>query len=289
MSANSKIKIVIATRNRKDDLGKTLLSVTKAAGVFREILIVDSSEDPELNCQTINSFVEKNFRIRHIRSNSGLPLQRLNGYLLSAGAEIIHFLDDDVDLCESYFDGIESLFSSDPDLVGVGGNQVNLTSQDIKLSFEAKMGKVQKNGTASGLYNLKGDSKVEWLPGCAMSYRYQAMSIDDFPINFGGYALFEDLYLSIRIGSRGKLAISFLAQVNHRVSAINRQESFQLSYYDVVNRYFLVRDNPSNFSLMSFRFYVLKRILRKFVGSFFSADSRKHLQSILKGLRAILS
>lgn len=283
MTVNS--TIIIPTRNRNFDLHRTLYFVTKSAGKRRRIIVVDSSSIETTNTDTVHRYQNQGYQVKHIHSCPGLPLQRLIGFLTSRDeSEIIHFVDDDVDVALSYFETIESIFKRNPQIVGIGANQLN--SAPSKESID--IGKVSRNGSPQGLGRIFANSKVGWLPGCAMSYRVKAIFEEDFPIGFNDYALFEDVYLSCKVSRRGVLILSADAMVIHRYSSVNRLQEAKLAFFDVTNRFKLVSDNPDIMKLSYMWIHLFSKIARNVSKALFSSRRRAILKAQLSGLISCL-
>ena len=115
------VSIIIPTRNRADSLAAALESIAEqTVGHNRfEVLVVDNgSTDDTINIvYGFKSFLPN---LRYFSAdNPGLHVGRHKG-LLEAKAEILSFIDDDVDVFPTWLEGIAKAFE-DPAVVLVGG------------------------------------------------------------------------------------------------------------------------------------------------------------------------
>ncbi|MFA6074535.1 MAG: glycosyltransferase family A protein [Negativicutes bacterium] len=102
-----KIAVIIATRNRKSELCKALLSLNRQTFLPVEVIIVDSSDE----LITFDADMFSKLSIKLFRSISSLVVQRNTGLKqVSVTTDVIVFLDDDVELENDYLEKLVQVF-----------------------------------------------------------------------------------------------------------------------------------------------------------------------------------
>jgi len=91
----SMISVIICTRNRFDDFRKTLQSLTQQSRLPDELIVVDSSDNLQIEGYLKSMELQVSFHYFH--TNPGLTFQRNHGVKKSIG-DLLFFFDDDVDL-----------------------------------------------------------------------------------------------------------------------------------------------------------------------------------------------
>ncbi len=112
------ISIVIITRNRKDELKKTILSCLRQETECEFVIVDNNSEDGTRG--TVERLArEKSFPLKYVfmEKNLGVAGARNVGFENSAG-EIVYFIDDDawIDDRPDCFNRVEELMSTRPDI-----------------------------------------------------------------------------------------------------------------------------------------------------------------------------
>jgi len=102
-----KTDVIIATYNRPKSLMNVVKKLLESTDEIQNIIVVDSSSRENTEIQTLE-------KVRYIRSSHpNQPYQRYIGYL-SSNAEILVFLDDDMELIEPlWMSKIENVFLDD--------------------------------------------------------------------------------------------------------------------------------------------------------------------------------
>jgi GT2 family glycosyltransferase len=247
--------LVICTADRPADLERCLASVACQIIQPDEIVIIDASAD-ESTTKVVQQFTangELN-NLRIIRSSRGLTSQRNRGLRETTG-DIVHFLDDDVEVCRDYFQRILAVFTANPGggtAVGASGVVTNMRPRQSRwlhrlLQLDAmKPGAISLSGVNTP---FTGDPDapypVGWLSGCSMSYRRSAVLGISFNEDFTGYGLGEDVDFSQRAGLRGLLLIAPGAYLTHHESLVNREDRLALTRLGLVRRHEIaVRRHP---------------------------------------------
>ena len=132
-------------------------------------------------------------------------------------------------------------------VLGVGGLVTNVhrgrvpIAKRLFLLASDRPGRVLPSGRNPLAVDLTSLTEVDWLSGCAMSFRQ--LVFDDFSFNeeLRGYGLGEDVEFSYRVRQRGRLIVTPDARIEHLQSARNRMNLPQYTYDELVNRASRVR------------------------------------------------
>lgn len=264
--------LIICTRNRVADLEKCLRSVTTSSSVPAEILVVDSSDDDE----TELLIGRLSYPIEYVRSAPGLTVQRNIGLRMASG-DVVHFLDDDVEIGADYFHHVLRAFNADPSVVGVGGMVLGASpgipslGSRLGLRNSLKKGRVLRSGFNVGCFDLSLLATVEWLPGCSMSYRTSALDGQMFDERRRGYSTGEDVDFSMRVGKKGVLLHVPAARLVHHQSPKNRAKLPAIVASAVHSRWQLAEDGLGSVrfgwviygTLSQSAAYMIKAIVRR--------------------------
>jgi GT2 family glycosyltransferase len=234
MKSNFEFSIIICTINRASLVISLVLNLIElhVKSDFEIIIVENSGNDAlfeELNDRLTK--LETKRKLHLIKSNPGLPTARNLGVSVSSG-EFIVFLDDDIYFEENFLDTLKSIFSRDDEVVGVGALIQNATrgfDRPTLCFVNQREGKIAKSGRAFWFTNLKGESDVDWIPGCFMAYRRRIFEFIGFDPNLQkgptkGYALGEDLDFSLRANKLGKLIATGEIRINHSFAQNGRED-----------------------------------------------------------------
>jgi len=237
--------LVVCTRNRIDDIKRCLASVQFASYIPGRILVVDSSDGRE----TEEFCAQFHLPITYIRAPRGLTIQR-NIALAEIHEDIVHFIDDDVEVEGDYFHALNQALHDSPQTAGAGGAIVNAGANRpellarLALKSSTHPGRVLRSGYNSGCFDLPRAINVDWLPGCSMSFRMSAIRGLKFDERRKGYALGEDVDFGLKALERGPLLHTPAARLVHHVSPTNRADQPELVRASVHNRWALATDFP---------------------------------------------
>lgn len=257
------ITLVIPTRNRPNDLMKTLLSFLSQHSLPNEIIVVDQSSPKQ--AQNVSEEIS---RIRCLFPNVLLRLLSLdqpsltkarNVALRQAKNNIVLFSDDDVLLLN---DALQTVFElmNRPNCAMVGGLNANdylsraprirsLLSCFIgrRSLFHQKQGSVTK--AIYGMFPQRifnGEVDTRWAMGFFFSVKKDLSKKWGllFDEKLTAYAYAEDLDFSYRYWQQSKkehkeCLISSRLQVNHYGSSANRLPNQALFTKECVNRLYL--------------------------------------------------
>jgi len=275
-----KIGFVVATKDRPDDLGKMLQSISDQSIHPEQIIIVDASVEP-VEKITIK-FHQLN--IKYVRHPWPSASKQRNAGIKSIGPdiELIGFLDDDIVFELGAMEKMLDFWRQAPeDIGGCAFNLKNPVSRSelaLKRSSLAKWFGIysRKKGVVmpSGWHTLTGTvSKttfVQWLPSGASIWRRNIFEKFRFDEYFDGYSYLEDLDFSFSVSKNHRLAVVAEAGFYHFPSPFGRISHYRFGKIEVANRLYFVRKH--NLSVP--RCY-LGLFLRLLMSSGFAVKTRK--------------
>ncbi|WP_159630969.1 glycosyltransferase family 2 protein [Arthrobacter sp. 8AJ] len=243
--------LVICTRNRHADMSRCLDSVLDQTRMPSALLVVDSSDD-DTTAEICAEYANRPDMplLEYVHTAPGLTLQRNIALEQAHGNfEIVHFIDDDVELEGTYLEELMDAFELDDALVGAGGlikggNRKNPTLfARLGGRDSATPGKVLSTGFNIGAHETPYDVEVEWLPGCSMSFRLSKIAGLRFDERRVGYAIGEDADFGLRASARGALRHVHKARLYHHQSPVNRHKRPLLVRMAIAHRWSLAEDN----------------------------------------------
>ena len=252
------LSLVVATKDRPDDLRRMLRSLQDQTTPPAEIVLVDASfESVE---SILDEFPVPNLRyLRHLPPSAAA--QRNAGIdACSPNATLIGFADDDILFEPNAFELMMRFWgSAPPDTLGAAFNLRNYPQRgpsflkNSKLSeslglYSPRPGSVSRSGWQTVIPGLSETKYVAWLPTTAVTFRKEAFQLSLFDAFYESYSYLEDLDLSYTISRRGRLAVVAEAGYLHFPSPSGRVTSFQFGRYEVRNRLHFVRKH--NLSLV---------------------------------------
>ena len=245
------LSLIIATKDRPDDLRRLLQSLRMQTAKPFEVVIVDSSSQP---AETLpREFPE--LQIRYLRHwPPSAAAQRNAGIRACApSAALIGFADDDTTFEPGAFEAMTRFWeTADAGIVGAAFNMLNVEmppAQSLKHSrishalglYSANSGGVALSGWQSVTGRVTATQFVEWLPSCAVVWRRFPLMTATFDEYFDTYSYLEDLDLSYTMRTKGRLAIVAEAGYSHFPSAGGRISNRRFGRLEVRNRLYFVR------------------------------------------------
>lgn len=207
-------------------------------------------------------------KIDIIESSPGLAAAR-NVALTKLSGEIVTFLDDDVLLPETYFTEVDQAFVLYPEIEGLSPRIKGLYSGTSALRNRFKLGsskygRVTRNGENYWVPDTFSEvtTKVQWLPGCSMTYRISAIGGKRFSEELmlgptGGYSLGEDVDFSFQFN---KLVALNVISIDHIQAASVRDNSLLMAEARGRWNVFLARKYPKKVKIIYSAFYCLSSI-----------------------------
>lgn len=234
--------LVIATKDRPDDLRVLLALLASGTRVPQKVLVIDAGNDERAMrvCREAAAKAHLLGRLVYVRARrAGLPSQR-NEALEMLGTDLVHFLDDDSRPALSYFETVVDFFERDVArrVGGVTGLVTNPVTQRrcglLHRVFLLAPEQGTLNGAGRNAVVRTGTVpfQVDCLSGCSMSFRREVFERLRFDESLergltGGYALGEDLDLSLRLRPTWQSWCLPAAQLRHEESPVNRSKRVQ--------------------------------------------------------------
>lgn len=251
------VSAVIPTYNRVTSLANTLMSLSKQSIQFREIIIIDASEEDktEIFCKNEKIQTLHSKLIYHKAVVKGAASQRNEGFNLSQ-EPFVAFMDDDIFLEPFCIERLWNCCVRDERIGGVNAlitNQAyhapgSITRIMYRLMSGARLESYAGKCIGPGWNILPGDGDdlpecvaVDWLNlGCTI-YRRESLPSPPFQAHFVGYSLMEDLTLSLIVGSKWRLYNVRTARIFHDSQPGAHKNNIEdLAKMELVNRYYVM-------------------------------------------------
>ena len=252
--AMHRISLVVATKDRPDDLRRLLNSLSLQTTVPDEIVIVDASVEANESVESIlNEFL--NLTIRYLPHwPPSASAQRNKGILAChSAATLIGFADDDTTFEPEAFTNMLTFWNSAcADVLGTAFNLYNYPKRHKSVFKHSKLaewislyslrpGKVSLSGWQSMIGRVSATEFVDWLPSSAVLFRRDVFDRNRFDEAFNSYSYLEDLDLSYTLSRVGRLAVVVDAGFHHFPSQHGRISTRDFGRCEVRNRLYLVR------------------------------------------------
>ncbi len=178
-----------------------------------------------LNQESVNRLKRHGWDARHLIDSPGLPHQRNTGleYVSNKikSCEIVSFLDDDIFIAADYFEKVESVFNLDPNIVVVGGYDIEAAQQVIKTNFALSKigilpysdGLIAKSGLARVPRPTSIAEDVHFVPGGMQSLRIGLLG--DVKFNETSAFFGEDIEMHFKLSTQGRVVSSNSLPVRH--------------------------------------------------------------------------
>ncbi len=239
--------LIICTRNRPDEVRACLGTVALQTHMPTCVVVVDSSESAATE-EVVNEFVEtwpEASALHHIGSAPATPRQRNVGIDATCN-EVVHFVDDDTVLEPGYVEAILDVFRGDEsgEIGGVGGFITNQPRHRFSIVDEwlgmdsRREGVMLPSGRSTRLYSVPAEPvEVDWLSGCAMSFRRLVFERERPNSLRGTDRNGEDVDLSYRVRQHWHLVVTPRAQIHHLEVSEGRRSVEELAVVELVSRY----------------------------------------------------
>lgn len=295
--------IIICTRNRPEELRRTVASIEEQDQASSLLLMVVDASAPEQARRTQALLDRTTLPNCYVPYPATPSLARQRNYgldRLPASVDIVFFLDDDVTLLPGFFHRVTDYMDRHSDVVGVGGlNTVELprsaspVRRGLRHAFlldHPRPGRVLPSGAASSPHHTSHahPTATQWLTGFAMAYRRSALERERFDERLEGYSHYEDRDLSVRIRRHGRLVMLPQARLIHRESPTNRYDAASFTYSMITHLYWFVeKDIRHPLRKPAFWWATLGRFLATLTSS--KPQKWAALHGQLSGIRAILT
>ncbi|MPZ68744.1 MAG: glycosyltransferase [Actinobacteria bacterium] len=253
MSTDPKSSFVIATRNRPDDLLRTVESLVAQTVLPGELAIVDSSDEAP-NREAIEKLCADNgLSLDYVHpAPRGLTVQRNVGIDRTDG-DIVFLIDDDVRLEPDCHEQILAEYAKwGPEIGGVRATPVRPARPSrITILYRRLFGiggwwpeasgRIRKGFYAEGVSDSAGVRRIEYMNGWFMSYKREVFADDRFDEKLAGYGYKEDIDFSYRVSRRYTLLQTPAARCDHLKSDAARMNSHELQRMNMANQFYLHR------------------------------------------------
>ena len=246
-----RISLVVATKDRPDDLRRLLESLRHQVVGPAEILVVDASR--ETVAPVIAEFPELPARYLRHWPPSAAAQRNVGIRACDPSSTLIGFADDDTTFEPQAFANMLKFWKdARPDVLGAAFNFRNSPRRGSSLLkhsalaerlglYSARPGSVSPSGWQTVVGEVAETQFVEWLPSGASVFRREVSVMGVFDEFFQSYSYLEDLDFSYTISRAGRLAIVADAGFYHFPSFGGRISARQFGRFEVRNRLYFVR------------------------------------------------
>lgn len=273
------ISIVVATRNRPQALEMSLPLMLAQTLPPREIVIVDSSDDPNPVRNLVKFLAaQTDIPIEYVISEAGLTKQRNVG-LARISAPIVAFPDDDSLLYPTYLEEIERVYAADANgvLVGVTVNAarrsplvsaatgseerpvetyapkssgrvmdafgklaVGLKRRVVQPPYTYLRAEIRQSKTLPDAIKALGCSLVVTQEGFRMSFRTRPLREARFNECMTGYCLGEDIDVSFGLASKGMMVRLNKPLIFHHEFPGTRAGGYRRGVMQIINPAYII-------------------------------------------------
>lgn len=243
------LTVIIPTKDRPTELRRLLVNIMGQDYRPFQVIIVDGGDKPIDDAM----MAFPDLKIDHLRViPASLTAQRNAGIrAVREDATLVAFFDDDIVLEKGALRNMMLFWEKTSD--DVGGAGFNLTNEIYrKPSFFEKLflvnadtpSQILRSGFQSKVSCMNVTAPVHWLPGCAMVWKKNVFKEFMFDENFSGYARYEEVDFSYRVGKKHSMLIVADAKAQHLSRVEGADFSFPLGKMEVVNRLYFVSKHP---------------------------------------------
>ena len=222
------LAIVIASKNRPDDIARALRSIRAQPTQPDRIIVVDQSDRPY--------DLEPGATLEHHYDPSipGLTVAR-NAGIARNDCAIVLFIDDDVEIVSDVVASVREAFRVRPQAVGM----------QCEIVFPAQRTQIETPGAGARLWDAwqtvfwrgffsngvvpkRGTDELERMHGCAMAFRAALFEHERFDPKLVDYSYGEDWEFCKRARRHGRLYLTRGARIVHHESPANRYRQRRL-------------------------------------------------------------
>ena len=252
----SNAALIIATRNRPNELLVSVESIVAQTVLPGEFCIVDSSDETPVRVKIEELCESVGLPLKYLHpAPSGLTVQRNYGIDNTTG-DLVFFVDDDVSLAP---DCIEECLKEyerwGPELGGVRATAVH-PARPPRISiwwrklfgiggwWPEASGKMRPGFWVEGVSEAAGVRKIEYMTGWFMSFKREIFDKERFDENLSGYGHKEDVDFTYRVSQLGYVMVQTpKARCEHFQTVTQRLPSHQLMRMNLGNQFYLHRKN----------------------------------------------
>lgn len=254
---NLPVSLIFITADRASVFKRTIESLFEQKCVPSQVIVIDASIDDstldmlhQINWGTIELHYEKAII-------KGAAEQRNQG-IKNAIYNYIGFFDDDILFEQDCLNALFIAINSDKTIGGVNAfitNQHSFPLGKLSKAFywfmrDGLMNRYDGKCFGPAINTLTLDYKgsknliqVDWLNSTCTLYKNEALPNPVFDNHFKGYALMEDLALSLRVGKNWKLFNVQNAKIFHDSQpGMHKNSQREISKMALVNRHYVMRE-----------------------------------------------
>ena len=246
-----KISLVVATKDRPDDLRRLLDSLSAQTRRPDQVVVVDASQEPVESVPS--DFPELNTTYLQHWPPSAAAQRNAGIMACTPESTLIGFVDDDAAFEPGSVDKMLTFWESAA--TEVGGASFNIRNYKMPPGRWAKNSRLidalglyprRPGGVArSGWHSVFGEVgellQTEWLPSTAVVWRAELLVQHHFDEFFDGYSYLEDLDFSYTISRSHRLVVIPDAGYFHYASPAGRGKARQFGRVEARNRFYFVR------------------------------------------------
>lgn len=255
------LAVLIATRNRPQNLLKALKSIAESEPQPALVIVVSSGENVS---EFINSIQWPFILLHEHIQGYGQIRQKLRGIeMLPEHFEWLLFMDDDIQLDSKAIFNALALKENFPEpVLGIGFCAVSAKKASVFKSITRKknLGKVTSDGRNLDYSTSRRAIPTEWLNGISMWNR-SILDKYNFPYLDSKYSICEDLIFSYSVSRLGRIVFEPSCQFSFQLDEPKLVNSFDAFRANSYWRTFFVLSN-SNLSRYRFLAVQLYRTLK---------------------------
>lgn len=209
------------------------------------VVVVDGSDD-DATAELVDRLAA-HFPCELVRVATGPGIAAARNLALrTTTAPIVHFVDDDTVLDRRYLAAVLDEFERDAGVGAVGGFVTDARfpmatpAARVLLLDSLAPGRVLASGKTSMVGWIPRPLDVEWLAGCSMSLRRDALHVDPFDERFTVPVFGEDTELTYRLAQTHRLVLTPYARIEHHMSPIGREDAVVRTRLEVRGRWMRV-------------------------------------------------
>jgi len=245
------LSIIVATKDRPNDLRTMLASVQRQTVKPAQIVIVDASAQPVE--AVAREFGALNVAYRRHWPPSAAAQRNAGLAAVAAEATLVGFLDDDIVLEPDAVEEMLRFWNGATNRVGGAAfNWLNMEPRAmgrLKRSrfvdrlglYSTQVGGVAASGWQTIVDPVAVTTRVRWLSSCAAVWRREVFARHQFDPYFDGYSYLEDLDFSYGVGTDHQLYVVAGADFRHYPAKGGRISNFHFGRVEVRNRLYFVR------------------------------------------------
>jgi GT2 family glycosyltransferase len=279
LSPALKCEIVVATKDRLDDLIHFISSLSSQTVLPTNLIIVDAGTDKKSISETLkNAMKGSKINLVYLESQPGLTRQRNIGIArVSKDTDVVFFFDDDIVLSDSTYvqkildrysedasHQFGCIFGKDVSEIGkreklvkktlferawqkVAGSVLGVISRLFLVSSSRVYGVLSSGMNTSNGHRTASECNADWQPGCCMSFRKEVLDRFTFDETLVGYCMREDLDISFRIAREFRILYLPSASLLHKQSPQQRAHAARFGEMDIKSWHWFVSKNMPRF------------------------------------------